>query len=283
MTSYLYPYIQKSINLNSENTGNYILTIQYTLDGLSFTIFDNTEQKYLCLKHYTISDKDASLGALLAELQERESWRLDSFLQVILILDDSRNTLVPAEFYDKEMSVRYLETLHLPSANVEADNIGNDIYNIYSVGADVIAATNDINRNFSLRHASTIFLNTLIREFSERTAETRAFVNVKNNCYELAILENDKIIFHNYFSFNTKEDFLYFILFTFEQLKIDNETIPLYFMGFIENDSSIINLCSRYIRNIRFINRNNNLKFANELNTIPYYYYYTLYNSVSCE
>lgn len=283
MTSYLSPYIQESALIDSKYTDNYILTIQYTLGGLSFTIFDNIDHRYICLKHYTISDKDISLNTLLAELQERESWQLERFYQVNLVLDDSRNTLIPAEYHNEQISKQYLEALQFPSSNIGTDNIGNGICNIYSVDDEIAEIAKAINKNLCLRHASTIFLNTLIREFSERTAETRAFVNVKNNCYELAILENDKIIFHNYFNFNTKEDFLYFILFTFEQLKIDNETTPLYFMGFIENNSSIINLCSRYIRNIRFINRNNNLKFANELNTIPYYYYYTLYNSVSCE
>ena len=112
---------------------------------------------------------------------------------------------------------------------------------------------------------------------------TRAFVNVKNNSYELTIINDTKLIFHNYFNFNTKEDFLYFILFTFEQLKIDNETIPLYFMGLIEEKSVIVELCSRYIRNIRFFNRNNNYNYINELDSIPYYYYYILYSSVSCE
>ena len=134
-----------------------------------------------------------------------------------------------------------------------------------------------------LYHASSIKVESLVKEFSERIQGTRAFVNVKNNSYELTIINDTKLIFHNYFNFNTKEDFLYFILFTFEQLKIDNETIPLYFMGLIEEKSVIVELCSRYIRNIRFFNRNNNYNYINELDSIPYYYYYILYSSVSCE
>ena len=123
----------------------------------------------------------------------------------------------------------------------------------------------------------------LIKEFSSRNSETRAFVNVKNNSYELIILNNDKLVFHNYFNFNTKEDFLYFILFTFDQLNIDNESIPLYFLGFIEEKSPVIELCSRYIRNIRFFNRDNDFNYIIELNSVPYYYYYTLYSFISCE
>lgn len=283
MTSYLHPYIQESIDLNSQNTDNYIMTIQYSLDGLSFTIFDKNERKYLCLKHYTISDKNTSLKDILRELQEREPWLLRDFHKVFFILDNCHNTLVPKKFYSEDMAIHYLRTLNMPSANVRVDAIGSDIVNIYPIDDDIIIAINNFREDISIRHASTIAISSLIREFSERTAETRAFVNVKNNHLELIVLDNDRLVFHNYFNFNTKEDFLYFILFSFEQLKLDNETIPLYFMGFIENNSSIVNLCSRYIRNIRFINKNNNLRFVNELNATPYYYHYTLYNTVSCE
>lgn len=282
MTSYLYPYIQESAVLENR-LKDYILTIQYSLGGLSFVIFDKKEQKFLCLKHYTTSEKEITLNDIFTELQERESWKLEDFHKVNFIIDNKHNTFVPKEFHHEDLSKQYLDALQIPSSNVKVDDIGNDICNIYSVADDIIASVNNYLENASIQHASTILTNSLIKEFSERKAETRAFVNVKNNYYELIIINNDKLIFHNYFNFNTKEDFLYFLLFTFEQTKVDNETVPLYFMGFIENNSSIINLCSRYIRNIRFINRDNDLKFVNELNAIPYYYYYTLYNSISCE
>lgn len=284
MTSYLKPYIQESAHIDIKSIDKYVLTIQYSLDGLSFIIFDETEHKFLCLKHYTISESGIPLKALLDELEERESWKIEHFHKANLLLDNKDNTLIPNEFYQKETSRQFLKLLQPTSSDAGSDIIyGNDIRNIYPISDDIIAGVEETSRNMIIRHASTIFINKLIKEFSERQAETRAFVSVKNNYYELAILNNERVIFHNYFNFNTKEDFLYFILFTFEQLKIDNESTPLYFMGFIENNSSIVNLCSRYIRNIRFINRDNELKFSNELDSIPFYYYYTLYNSVTCE
>ena len=282
MTSYLYPYIQESAVLENRFK-DYILTIQYSLDGLSFVIFDKKEQKFLSLKHYKTSDKDITLNDILIELQEREEWMIRDFHKVNLLIEDKHNSFIPKDYFGEEISEEYLKTLQIPTSNIKSDNIGNNINNIYPIDDEIIAAVDNIGKDINIKHASSILVDNLIKEFSERTNETRAFVNVKNNYYELIILNNNKLIFHNYFNFNTKEDFIYFLLFTFEQIKIDNETTPLYFMGFIENNSSILNLCSRYIRNIRFINRDNDLKFVNDLNKIPYYYYYTLYNSISCE
>ena len=283
MTSYLYPYIQESINLNSKYKDNYILTIQHSLDGLSFVIFDTEEQKFLSLKHYHFNENNIQLSILINELQEREQWNINDFKSVKIIIDNNFNTFVPKDFYQKELESDYLSMLNIKSeTQTMSDLISNDIYNIYPVAPDIDDVLK-MSDKIKIYHASSIKVDSLIKEFSERIQGTRAFVNVKNNSYELTIINDTKLIFHNYFNFNTKEDFLYFILFTFEQLKIDNETIPLYFMGLIEEKSVIVELCSRYIRNIRFFNRNNNHNYINELDSIPYYYYYILYSSVSCE
>ena len=283
MTSFLYPYIQESINLNSKCKDNYILTIQHSLDGLSFVIFDTEEQKFLSLKHYHLNESNVPLSILITELQEKEQWNINDFKSVKIIIDNNLNTFVPKEYYQKELESDYLSMLNIKSeTQTMSDLISNDIYNIYPVSPDIDNVLK-MSDKIKIYHASSIKIDSLIKEFSERIQGTRAFVNVKNNSYELTIINDTKLIFHNYFNFNTKEDFLYFILFTFEQLKIDNETIPLYFMGLIEEKSVIVELCSRYIRNIRFFNRNNNHNYINELDSIPYYYYYILYSSVSCE
>ena len=280
MTSYLYPYIQESINLNSKNTDNYIVTIQHSLDGLSFVVFDTAENKFIALKHYHTTERNISLETLLLELQEKESLKFDDFKNVNILIDNNINTFVPKDYFQEDIKDDYLSLLNMKHSNVLTDDIvEHNIVNVYSTDNDF----NFLNNNIKIYHSSSILIKKLLKEFKDRNQETRAFVNVKNNSYELIIISNDKLIFHNYFNFNTKEDFLYFILFTFDQLNIDNESIPLYFIGFIEEKSPIVELCSRYIRNIRFFNRDNDFNYINELNSVPYYYYYTLYSFISCE
>lgn len=285
MTSYLYPYLQESVSLNENSKDNYILTIQYSLDGLSFVVFDNNEQKFLCLKHYNITDKEVSLNSLLIELQAKENWKINDFKKVNFLIDNNNNTFIPKEYFQEENKETYLELLARDKVNyVRADElISVNSVNVYSLNEDVTTLLSQFGERIKVCHVSTILAETLVKEFSERNSETRTFVNVKNNTFELTIIDGSKLILHNYFSFSTKEDFLYFILFTFEQLKIDNETVPLYFMGLIEEKSPIVELCSRYVRNIRFFNRNNNLNYCKELDSIPYFYYYILYSSILCE
>lgn len=282
MTSYLYPYIQESASLDSKLLSNYILTIQYYLDGLSFVIFDPSEQKFLCLKHYKTNEKNNTFEALMTELQEIESWSFSDFRKVNIIVDDNRNTFIPHEFSDEKMNDCYMSIMNITEKNNKSDIINSGIDNVYPISESIHEFLSN-HKEINLYHSSSILIKSIFKEFSERIQETRAFVNVKNNSYELTIVDNGNLLFHNYFNFTTKEDFIYFILFSFEQVKIDNETTPLYFMGLIEEKSVLVELCSRYIRNIRFFKRNNDFNYTNELDSIPYYYYYILFSSVSCE
>lgn len=284
MTSFLQPYIQASAEIDLSKQ-NHKLTIQHSLDGLSIVIFDIEEQKFVSLKHYTYSEKNISLNVLLDELQEKENWKLEQFANVNLIIDNNENTFVPAEYFQEEDKDKYLDILNLrKEKNTRFDTLSScRINNVYAIENDIEDYLSKTTLDIKLRHSSSVLIDNILKEFSERTQEMRVFVNVKNNSYELTIINKSELVFHNYFNFNTKEDFLYFILFTFEQLKIDNETTPLYFMGLIEEKSSIVELCSRYIRNIRFVKRNNDLNYAEELSSIPYYYHHVLYSSALCE
>jgi len=79
----------------------------------------------------------------------------------------------------------------------------------------------------------------------------------------------------NFFSFNTKEDFIYYILFTAEQLNLNPEEFELNLMGDIEKESELYAIVYQYIRNIKFYAPNNT---AMQLNEIPSHSHFTILN-----
>jgi hypothetical protein len=65
---------------------------------------------------------------------------------------------------------------------------------------------------------------------------------------DVVILSQKLLIFYNSFQFLTKEDFIYYLLFTLEQLKFDPETVKLRLFGAIEEEDEIYSICYEYIR-----------------------------------
>lgn len=171
-----------------------------------------------------------------------------------IVINSDKHTLVPAALYLESKKSKYLDFIGIRDDNsvVCADYIElADIYNVYCVSKKEQAKLKDIE-NSEFRHASTLLLEDLIKENHERTDDSRVYLNVKNNSFEMVVLKGAKLLFDNVFRFKTKEDFLYFVLFSMEQLNIDVEITPVYFMGMIEKDSQIVELVTRYIRDVRF-------------------------------
>jgi len=161
-------------------------------------------------------------------------------------LDGFSYVFVPAALYDDKNKAKYLDFLglHGDDTIVCSDYISEaDIYNVY------LKPKSEKSKS---PHPSSVLLAKLIKENLERTDDARIYLNIKDKHFDIFVLKGANLLFNNNFRFKTKEDFLYFLLFSMEQLHLDVETVPVYFLGMIAEDSQIVELTRRYVRDIRF-------------------------------
>ena len=85
------------------------------------------------------------------------------------------------------------------------------------------------------------------------------YVNVAKNNFDIVVLEEEAVVFLNSFTYQTKEDFLYHILFTAEQLQLDTEEFQLMFTGAISIDNDIYKITHNYVRNVSFLESKNEI------------------------
>ena len=85
------------------------------------------------------------------------------------------------------------------------------------------------------------------------------FVNVSRNSLDIVVLENNQLILFNTFSYNTKEDFIYYILFVAEQLNLNVNEFSLHFTGKVNIEDAIYKTTYKYIKNVYFLESNNPL------------------------
>ena len=75
----------------------------------------------------------------------------------------------------------------------------------------------------------------------------------------------------------TKEDLLYYTLFSFEQLKLSAESIEVTVFGTIEKEDEYFNLLYEYIRNVKLGERPHQFTFPAEFNTLAQHKYFGLF------
>ena len=247
--------------INLENTKNTKLSIQFKLDGFSFCITDSSTKETLYFYEKQFEEKQKTPENLLQKI--KEIFKADPYLQkdfssVLVIHENNLSTLIPNKYFSEDKLSEYLNfnIKTLATDYIAFDEIqGINAKNIY---VPYIHINNYLFQNFGAfeyKHHQTIFIEKLLSLPSSE--EKKIYINVSTKNFDIVILQNRQLKFSNSFHFETKEDFIYYILFTFEQLKLDVEKVKLYFTGDIELESEIYNSTYQYIRNVFFLESNN--------------------------
>ena len=248
--------IKKEINsgLEKRPNGYYKLSIQVSLNGLSFCVLD-TIANSLVLSHSRAFEKEMSPFTLHKKIHEdfQEKGVLDySYSDVISIHRNTLFTLVPMPVFDPDHLANYLKynVKILGTDHLDYDPIqGLDSANVYVPFTNVNNYLFDKFGDFEFKHSGTVLLETLLKFPSTRQG-TVAFMHLAESQMDLAVFSNKKLLFFNSFVFSSPEDIMYFLLFSLEQLELDLDSLKLRLLGEVTAADRIYELCTEYLENV---------------------------------
>ena len=250
---------KKTINKNIEVTSKRKLSIQFSLDGFSFCT-TNTHNEVLEFSSYTFSKTKNSPELVLEKLQDifkKEKSLQYDFETVTVIHQNNLNTLVPNEYLKEDALKSYLKYSIKTIATdlITFDEL--DFMNSKNVYIPYVNINNFLFQNFGefeYKHYSSVLLEKL---FSIATNDICCYIHVSKSTFDIVIIKNSNLQFFNIFEYKTKEDFMYYVLFTLEQLELSTEETLVTVLGDIEEDSDLFRLMYTYIRNIDFLSSKN--------------------------
>ena len=250
---------KKTINKNIEVTSKRKLSIQFSLDGFSFCT-TNTHNEVIEFSSYTFSKTKNSPELVLEKLQDifiKEKSLQYDFETVIVIHQNNLNTLVPNEYFKEDALKSYLKYSIKTIATdlITFDEL--DFMNSKNVYVPYVNINNFLFQNFGefeYKHYSSVLLEKL---FSIATNDICCYIHVSKSTFDIVIIKNSNLQFFNIFEYKTKEDFMYYVLFTLEQLELSTEETLVSVLGDIEEDSDLFRLMYTYIRNIDFLSSKN--------------------------
>lgn len=265
----------------------YNITIQCALDGFCFVVHHQEENKIIGIEIYQTSETDDERVVMEALEQALDKKELlgKKFHSVRYIATDRFHTLVPHDLFKEEDCAAYLRFNHVFPQDYQLFHEPLKKLNAINVFATSEKRLERLKHHWPdimVTHQHTVFLNSILRE-EPYESHVNAYINVNGHNYDLAIVKENNLIFSNNFKFNTKEDFIYYLMFTLEQQQLADQDIPVYFTGLISNHSDIIQLCERYIKRIRFLRPDGSVNVDLSQSNTPFQYYYIPYKNLSCE
>ena len=247
---------KKTINKEILETSKKKLSIQFSLDGFSFYI-SNSQNDISKFTAFTFGKALKSPELILSEIQEifkNEKCLQQDFETVNVIHQNNLSTLVPNLYFKKGDLNNYLK---YSIKTIATDLIVYDDLNFIkakNVYVPFVNINNFIFQNFGefeYKHHSSILLEKLVL-LSDNSLNF--FINISKSLFDIVVIKDAKILFYNIFEYETKEDFIYYILFTLEQLELSPEETNISIMGAINEQSELYEILYTYIRNISFFN-----------------------------
>ena len=280
---YEFAFLDETLDINT--TQSYHLSIQVSLNGFSFSILDTVRNKYVALKNYPL-DKQKGIP----EDQLRDIFKKDEFLtrkykssSYFFITDKS--TLVPSPLFNKDKIKEYLMFNHpLEEHNKifynQIKNAGT--YTVYSIPVNICEILDKQFPGIKNYHQSVPFIEQILLKNQPGEFDFSAFINVTPGIFDIAVSQSKKLILYNQFRFRNENDFIYFVLNIFEQLKLSPEKTLLLLSGEITKTSKYYESLKKYIKSIRFEKRDNQFTYSYTFNQIAEHTFIPLQNLYSC-
>lgn len=245
---------------------NLELSIQIGLSGLSFCILQKDNNTISFLKHVRF-DKKLNPFEVLDKLKHEFNTEVElknPFSAVNVIHDNELSTLVPKPLFNEDNLADYLKfnSKILKSDFITHDFISvNDSVNVYVPYVNVNNYIYDMFGSFTYKHVSTILIETILS--AEKHSEIpKVYANVSSDHFEIVVVNNGELILYNTFEYTTKDDFMYYLLFTTEQLQLNPETFSLIFIGDIDPKDELYMTAYKYVRFVFLGNREDDYRYS---------------------
>jgi hypothetical protein len=266
--------------------GNANLTIFCGAREVSWSILDKDKNKYLHLRsfHFAHHNDIEEIIPFLNNLLEREPILKNKFRNVSIVVDTSIYTLVPDTLYESFRREDYLSFNHeIPKGDIV------DGYSLRTRGVVVLFSylanlRQVITKKFPSARIIPSAAGLLESTFTLfRNKEGRSvLVNIRQQSFDLVVMEENKLVLLNTFPYKSSEDFLYYLLFTSEQLGLNSETMQLNVAGEIEKRSGLMKLMEKYIRNINYVKRPEGFEYSYKFSDVPQHFFFNILSQQLC-
>lgn len=232
------------------------LSVQVTLTGLSFLVTDSHSKETLFFSERKFEELHTP-EELLLEMEQffSETPAFETtFENVSVIYANPEYTLVPETLFDETKLSDYLKFNAKLLAN---DFITSDPLDILDIRVVYVPYMNINNYlvercgSFQYYHATSVLLQAVLSA-EKRSNTISAALHVQDTTLDLIIQKDGALLLCNTYQYKTPEDFIYFILFSFEQLRINPDAIPVTLLGAITKEDPRYEMLYTYIRTVSF-------------------------------
>ena len=266
-------------------TTSYFLSIRIAPDGFSFCTLDPVINKFIQIQHIQF-DKNESIIAQAEECFEKYGKLNLPYKRTLILVPSIQSTLVPSAIYQEEEKDTWLTFTN----NVEKEK--QTIVSTKIKLADAIhlfKIENGIKELMEKQFQDPRFIHphSPIIESNLSTNLTDGdnkllFLNIESNYVDILVFGNNNLQLCNTFSIKSSNDFIYFTLFVFEQMKLSTSNVSVIVSGRHPNFEEMLNHLRKYIKNVQSAKLPHQFQYSHLFKDVDPPAYHTLLNLSTC-
>ena len=265
-------------------SSSYFLSIQITLDGFSFCTLDPVRNKYIQIQHIKLARNKPLHKQVEDCFNNIEKLNLP-YKKTMILLPTQVATLVPTPLFNNEDALSWLSFTHSVPENhaVKTNKIKMaDAYNIFPVN-EIIEQL--MKRQFPdplFFHQHTPIIEGNLATNMSNTQQTTLFINLSGEYFDLLAFGNNNLKLCNSFPIKNENDFIYFTLFTYEQLKLNPAETEIILSGSHPQFSQFSANISKYVRKVKQTSMPHHFQYSHQFREVNNQSFYNLLSLPIC-
>ncbi len=245
-------YTSKLFSLR--HSSEYKLSIQVSLNGFSFCVYDFKRESFLLLKYFPI-DVDNNLEYFIKELEgiiKKEELFSHKFKQVNLIYSTPNSTIIPEELSKKTEGLK--DFLGFQHAIDEFDELHqvilsqNNISVLFSIPSAITNLFVNIFGEVNFTNQYTLLLNLAQEILEKENISEFCLINKNEVFFDIIIFKDKKLELCNSFNYITQNDLVYYSISALKNLGLAETDIPVYYSGILREKGQDTQMLNKFIQ-----------------------------------
>ncbi|MBO7418620.1 MAG: DUF3822 family protein [Bacteroidaceae bacterium] len=242
------------MQVTGSNSSQHILSIRFSADGFYFAILNpKAKEKSDSYTYYIYKvDESLSLTANLKQAINQLDWLSYTYQSVHIVIATRRFTLIPLDFFeDEQKETIFYHNFHPIDNEVVEYNIlqKSNMVLLFGIDKALLSLLYEQFPEAQVQVQATPLIEYLATQ--NRQAKNRQMLCfVTNDSIIITAMEHRNLIFGNSFACNCTDDRLYYIMYCWKQLGMDQLHDELLLADNASDSSTLQKELSRFIQHV---------------------------------
>ncbi|MBX2970180.1 MAG: DUF3822 family protein [Cyclobacteriaceae bacterium] len=275
----------KDERFEEDNIHDYTLLLNVGPRDVQVGVVDSNENRLLYMEDYVLPSVSSSddLIYTLEQLFDYHAFiRAGFWKQIKIALKNQKLVQVPQALFEESVAPNYLNLNAQPSQSEETYFVPME----KSEAVTVFAIQKELKtwveqkypqKQFVLLHQSAALIEGIMR-IAEKRTDNPLYLYVDRFKLHIISANEGKLIYYNQFNILSFQDYIRYIMLVMKTLNMDQKTSKVVMWGYIGKNSPHYHEFYKYIQNVTFGARPDNLKFGYMFDEVQDHHFIDLYS-----